>query len=237
MRMLRTHRLLASPRFALGLSLAFVLWPGTASRAEKHRKPTTPLSAQDYPMHDAHGQERVTIAAEPGDIKETRPNTRLNYFDHDMLPIRIIVTNDSDFPLTLDDARIHLIAGDNTVVPAATDDDLQRRMFTFKSATGSKVPLPLPLPPLTIHHNTDKKIVDDENDFGFQTTTVKPHTTVAGYLFYDMQGLDKPVLEHATLELRKVRFAVSNRPLDSFEIPLHPTTPDGSHPKEEHDTQ
>jgi hypothetical protein len=145
-----------------------------------------------------------------------------------LLPIRIIVTNDSDFALTLDDARIHFIAGDNTVVPAATDDDLQRRMITLGSAKGTKIPLPMPLPPITVHHDVDKKILDDENDFGFQTTTVKPHTTVAGYLFYDMQGLDPPPLEKATLELRKVRFVVSNKALDSFEIPLSPATKDTS---------
>lgn len=179
-------------------------------------------------MHDAHASERVTIAAEPGDTKQTRPNTRLNYFEHDMMPIRVIVTNDSDFALTLDDARIHFIAGDNMVVPAATDDDLQRRMITLGSAKGTKIPLPMPLPPITVHHNTDKKIVEDENDFGFQTTTVKPHTTVAGYLFYDMQGLTPPVLKNATLELRKVRFAESNKALDSFEIPLSPAQRDAS---------
>ena len=179
-------------------------------------------------MHDTHDQERVTIAAEPCDTKETRPNTRLNYFDHDMMPIRIIVTNDSEFALTLDDARIHFIAADGSIVPAATDDDLQRRMVTSKSSQGSKIPLPLPLPPITIHHNIDKKIVDDESDFGFQTTTIKPHTTVAGYLFYDMQGLDPPVLSKATLELRKVRFAASNQALDSFEIPLSPATKDST---------
>jgi hypothetical protein len=194
--------------------------------AEKPRKPPPPLSAQEYPMHDAHESERVTIAAEPCDTKEKRPDTRLNYFDHDMMPIRIIVTNDSEFALTLDDARIHLIAADNTVVPAATDDDLQRRMFTLSGAKGSKIPLPMPLPSITVHHDIDKKILDDESDFGFQTTTIKPHTTVAGYLFYDMQGLDPPVLAKATLELRKVRFEVSNKALDSFEIPLSPATKD-----------
>lgn len=226
MRMLRTRLSVARPGFLLVIAAVLGFLLTSPLSAEKPRKPTPPLSAQEYPMHDAHESERVTIAAEPGDTKETRPNTRLNYFDHDMMPIRIIVTNDSDFALTLDDARIHFIAGDNTVVPAATDDDLQRRMITLGSAKGTKIPLPMPLPPITVHHDTDKKILDDENDFGFQTTTVKPHTTVAGYLFYDMQGLDPPVLAKATLEVRKVRFAVSNKALDSFEIPLSPATKD-----------
>jgi len=203
--------------------LAFLLLLAAPALADKPRRPKPPLNAHQYDMQDSHEKEHVTIAAEPGDTPATRPDTRLDYFGHDMLPIRVIVTNDSDFALTLDDARIHLLTSDNTNLPAATDDDLQRRLFNLKSATGSKVPLPLPIP-IPITHgksNIDKKILADDADFGFKTTTVKPHTTVAGYLFYDIQGLDKP-LDHATLELRKVRIAETNKALDSFEIPLHP---------------
>lgn len=194
-----------------------------SAHAEKPRKPKPALPAQQYSMHDTHATEQVTIAAEPGDTKETAPDTRLDYFAHDMLPIRVIVTNDSDQAVTLDDARIDFIASDNTVVHAATDDDLQRRLFTLKGATGKKIPLPMPLPPITIHKNVDKKIIADDQDFSFKTTTVPAHSTVAGYLFYDVEGLDRPALEKATLELRRVRFASTNKALDSFEIPLHPT--------------
>ena len=211
------HRILLTSTATLALLLAHPL------SAEKARKPVLPLTAQEYPMHDEHELEHVAIAAEPGDTRDTRPDTRLDYLAHDMLPIRVIVTNDSEFDLTLDDARIHFIASDNSNVPAATDDELQRRMFTLGSAN-KKIPLPLPLPPITVHGNVDKKILADVEDFGFKTTTVKAHTTVAGYLFYDIQGLTAPALEHATLELRKVRFAANNKALDSFEIPLHPTS-------------
>ncbi|QMV19293.1 hypothetical protein GOB94_11830 [Granulicella sp. 5B5] len=193
-----------------------------AAHAEKARHPAPPQPAETYPMHQTN--DHVTIAAEPGDTKETRPNTRLDYYSHDMLPIRVIVTNDSNNPLTLDDARIHFISAANDNIPAATLDDLQRRMFTLKSATGKKIPLPLgiPIPITTGKQNVDKKITQDDDDFGFQTTTVQPHTTVAGYLYYDIQGLDRPALAHATLELRKVRFQGGDY-LESFEIPLHPT--------------
>jgi hypothetical protein len=218
-------------RFRLHVALSLFVLPVLlhSAVAEKARKPKPPLPAQEYAMHDTHSKEHVTIAAEPGDTKETRPDTRLDYYGHDMMPIRVIVTNDSEFALTLDDARIHVIAGDNTVIPAATDDDLERRMFTLKSATGTKIPLPMPLPPITVHHGSvDKKILADDHDFGFQTTTVLPHTTVAGYLYYDMQGIDPPFLSRATLELRKVRLAGTNQALDSFEIPLQPTAKDAS---------
>ncbi len=216
-------------RFHAGLSVAVLVALAHPAAAEKARQPPPPQPAQQYAMHDTHALEHVTIAAEPGDTKETRPETRLDYYGHDMMPIRVIVTNDSEFALTLDDARIHVITGDNSVIAAATDDELQRRLFTIKSATGSKIPLPLPLPPITVHHGSvDKKILADDHDFGFQTTTVLPHTTVAGYLYYDMEGVDPPFLAHATLELRKVRFAATNQALDSFEIPLQPTGKDAA---------
>jgi hypothetical protein len=201
------------------LTLAFPL----TMQGEKPRVPPPPLGAAQYSMHETHANEKVTIAAEPGDVKDARPNTRMDYYGREMLPIRVIVTNDSDQDLTLDDARIHFIAGDNTTIPAATDEELQRRLVGLKDAMGKKIPLPLPLPPITVHKNVDKKILQDLDDFGFKTTTVKAHATVAGYLFYDMQGLDRPVLEKATLELRKVRWTSSQQALDSFEIPLHPT--------------
>ena len=219
------------PRFRLFPALFLVVTSiGTlVTRAEKARKPSPALAAQEYGMQDHHPKEHVTIAAEPGDTRETRPDTRLDYYGHDLMPMRVIVTNDSEFALTLDDARIHLITGDNNVIAAATEDDLERRLFTVKSATGSKVPLPLPLPPVTVHHGEiDKKIAADDKDFGFPTTTVAPHTTVSGYLYYDMQGVDPPFLNKATLELRKVRFAGTNQALESFEIPLHPTGKDAS---------
>jgi len=218
------------PRSRLTLVLLILLTPKLY--AEKPRKPAPPQPASTYVSNETH--ERVTIAAEPGDTKETRPNTRLDYFSHGMMPMRVIVTNDTDKPVTLDDARINLITASDAVIHAATLDDLQRRMFTIKGSTGSKVPLPLPIPiPITTgKKNVDKKILDDDNDFGFQTTTVPPHATVAGYLYYDMQDLDSSTpdsfLKDATLELRKVRFASSSDYIDSYEIPLRPTAKDAA---------
>ena len=218
------------PRSRLTLVLLILLTPKLY--AEKPRKPAPPQPASTYVSNETH--ERVTIAAEPGDTKETRPNTRLDYFSHGMMPMRVIVTNDTDKPVTLDDARINLITASDAVIHAATLDDLQRRMFTIKGSTGSKVPLPLPIPiPITTgKKNVDKKILDDDNDFGFQTTTVPPHATVAGYLYYDMQYLDSSTpdsfLKDATLELRKVRFASSSDYIDSYEIPLRPTAKDAA---------
>jgi len=190
--------------------------------AHAERKPKPPLPAAQYPMHITH--DGVTIAAEPGDTKETRPDTRLDYYSHGLLPIRVIVTNDSTEPVNLDDARIHFIAADDTDLPAATADDIERRFFTEKSAIGTRLPLDFPIPIVVGKKDFQKKIKQDDDDFGFKTTTIAPHTTVAGYLYYDTQDLPTPVLTKAYLQLRQVRFSTSNRVIENFEIPLHPSS-------------
>ena len=211
----------ASP-WVLALS-ALLLTPLAARAGDKPRKPLPAADAKTYALHDTH--DGITVAAEPGDLKETRPDTRLDYFHHGFMPIRVIVTNDTAQPVSLQDARILFVARDNYTRNAATDDDLERRMFSKKYSDGTKIPLPAPLPSITIHHpGIDKQITADDTDFGFSSTTVPPHSTAAGYLFYDTRDIDEPALENATLELRKVRWASSNKELQAFEIPLKPST-------------
>ncbi len=206
------------------LTLTLALAASAPARADKPRKPKSALPAQQYPFHETHEKELVTIAAEPCDTKDALPDTRLDYAHHGFLVVRVIVTNDSNAAVNLDDARIHFITADNTVVQAATDEELQRRLFSSKSSAGTRIPLPSPLPDITIHHPpVDQKILADNNDFGFPSTTIAPHTTVAGYLYYDTRNLDEPVLENANLEVRQARFATSSKQLDTFEIPLKPT--------------
>jgi len=202
-------------RLTLALLLLLIL------PAHAERKPKPPLPADQYPMHVEHAG--VIIAAEPGDTKDARPDTRLDYFGHNLLPIRVIVTNNSTEPVSLDDARIHFIASDDTVLPAATADDIERKFFTEKSAIGTKLPLDFPIPITVGKKDFQKKIKQDDDDFGFKTTTIAPHTTVAGYLYYDTDGLPSPPLAKAYLQLRQVRFSTSNRVIETFEIPLAPS--------------
>ena len=190
-----------------------------AARADKPRKVPPPLPAAQYPAHDTH--EQITIAADPGDTKETAPNTRVDYLGHGFMPIRIIVTNDSSQPLSLDDARILLVTADNSFSEnAASQDELDRGTSSVKKE-GRKIPLPGGLPPITEHAKpVDSKIAADDNDFGFKSSTIAPHSTAAGWLYYDIRDLDRPSLRSATIEVRKARWAATNRTLDTFEIQL-----------------
>ena len=84
--------------------------------------------------------------------------------------------------------------------------------------------MPPPIPSIPIHHKpVDKQILADETDFGFASTTVAPHSTAAGFLFYDVKQIDDPVLEKATLEIRRAHYADSGKDFYAYEIPLKPT--------------
>ena len=208
----RTRSTLHANRIAVALLCLIAIGPVYA--ADKTAPPAK--AAGEYAAHDSHPNEHVTVAAEPCDDSRNCAFFRLNYNDHGLLPIRVIVTNDSDHPLSLDDARMQFISADNEKLPAATPDEINRRLFTIKNARGTKIPIV----PITVHHPVDKKILDDDHDFGFKSTTVPPHSTLAGYLIYDVKQLDEPVMAHAELYVKMVHTADTKQELFGFSIPL-----------------
>ncbi|GGA75572.1 hypothetical protein GCM10011507_28660 [Edaphobacter acidisoli] len=212
----KSHSLRTIPLLAAALALS-----ATAAHArEKKAPPVKP--ANQYAAFDQHPNEKLTIAAEPCTDPKDCDFFRLPYIEHGFIPIRIVFTNDGDTALTLDDVRIQLITSDNTVVPAATDDDLNRRLFTTGGVRGTPVPLPAPLPPIHIHRQqVDKKITQDDDDFGFSGTVVNAHSTLAGYLFYDVRGLDAPPLKDASIYVKEIWTMDRKKELFSYTIPLN----------------
>jgi hypothetical protein len=177
----------------------------TSFASDKPRKAPPAKPANQYAAFDAHPKEQVTVAADPCEDPKDCEFFRLPYIQHGFIPVRVIFTNDGDIALSLDDARIQFISVNNDKIPAATDDDIQRRLFSTKGAAGRKYPLPLPLPPVTVHDKpVDKQITQDENDFGFKSTTVNAHSTLAGYLFYDVRQLNDYPLRGAELYIKMV---------------------------------
>jgi hypothetical protein len=211
------HRASRNPQaFAACLIAALLaLAPLTLHAADK-KNPPPAKSADTYPAVDTHPNEQVTIAADPCDDPKLCPFFRLPYIQHGLIPIRVIITNDSDHALSLDDARMQVISANNDKIPAATEDDINRRLFTIRSAEGTKIPLI----PITIHHPIDKKITQDTDDFGFKGTTVNAHSTLAGYLFYDIKGLDDPALAHAELYVKMIHTLDGKQELFAFTIPF-----------------
>ena len=202
-----------SAAFAIVAALAIAPFAVQAA-SDKTAPPAN--SANQYAAYDTHPNEHVTIAAEPCDDPKACSFFRLPYIQHDLLPVRVVITNDSDAALSLEDARIQFISANNDKIPAATEDDINRRLFTIKSAEGTKIPII----PITIHHPVDKKISQDDDDFGFKSTVVHPHTTQAGYLFYDIKNLDEPALKGAELYVKMVHTLDNTKELFAFSIPF-----------------
>jgi hypothetical protein len=200
-----------------GALAALVCLAPSVVRASDHKSAPPAKAANTYPAFDTHPDEHVTIAADPCDDPKLCPFFRLPYLEHGLLPIRVVITNDSDRALSLDDARMQFITADEQKIPAATEDDINRRIFTYHSTQ----PIHIPFDPFPIKRTpVDKKISQDDNDFGFQGTVVNAHTTLAGYLFYDIKGLDDPALRHAELYVKMVHTLDGKQELFAFSIPL-----------------
>src|SRR6478752_2553081 len=124
--------------------IAFFAFTATISRASDHEAPAV-RPATDFPAVETHPDENVSIAADPYDTSEKCSIFRVDYVKYNYIPIRLIVTNNGDKPISLVDARIHLITRDGDKIPAAKPDDIVRAS-TFDSKAGRTIPLPAPLP-------------------------------------------------------------------------------------------
>jgi hypothetical protein len=100
-------------------------------------------AASTYPAFDAHADEHVTIAADPYDTKEKASCFRMDYLKLGFMPIRVIVTNDGDKPISLEQARIHFITAAGDKIPAAEPEDVERRATNIQNPSGG-VKLPIP---------------------------------------------------------------------------------------------
>jgi len=188
-----------------------------AAGAAEHKVPPV-QPATSYPAVEVHEKEKVAIAAEPYDTKEKESIFRVDYLAHGVMPVRLIVTNLGDRPISLRDARIlfQTPAGDR--IQAAEPEDVERLM-TLKEKQGRKIPMPGPIPSIhTRPKASNKEIEADFDQFEYQALVVEPHTTRAGFLFYDVSQLDDP-LKGSKLHLHKLRDADGNE-LFYFEIPF-----------------
>jgi hypothetical protein len=194
-----------------------ILWLAPTGFAADHTAPPV-QPATSYPAVEIHPDEHVAIAVEPYDTKEKESIFRVDYIAHDVLPVRMIVTNLGDKPISLRDARILFETASGDRIQAAEPEDVERLM-TRKDRQGSRIPLPAPLPPIrTKPKGSNSEIEQDFNTFEYSALAVEPHTTRAGFLFYDVSGLSHPLVG-ARLYVRSIRNSEGIE-LFYFEVPF-----------------
>ena len=195
----------------------FLLWLALPAMASDHTPPPV-QPATSFADVEVHEEEKVAIAAEPYDTKEKASIFKVDYLSHGVMPVRLIVTNNGDRPISLRDARILFLTAAGDKIQAAQPEDVERLM-TRKEREGGKVPMPGPIPAIKLKPKaSNQEIEQDFDKFEYQALVVEPHTTRAGFLFYDVSELDHP-LKGAKLYLRALRNADGTE-LFYFEIPF-----------------
>lgn len=197
---------------------AALLFAALSASAMGRTDPPPAKDASTYPAVDVHAKEQVAVAVEPYDTKEKCRIFDVEFLKYDFLPIRIIVTNMGDRPISLNDARIYFIDANGNRIQAAEPVDVERTI-TAKDRTGTSLP---PIGPIKLHtggKDSDKKIEADFDQFEYAALVVEPHTTRAGFLFYDMSGLGETPLHGAKLVARDLKNA-DGQELWTFEIPF-----------------
>lgn len=173
--------------------------------------------ATTYPDVDLHQDEHVAIAAVPFDDPEECKFFQVEFLKYRFMPIRIIVTNLGDQPISLRDARIYFISAAGDRIPAAEPEDVERRIRP-RDSRGTDIPLG----PIKLHtkgKDSDTRIEADFDRYEYASIVVDPHSTRAGFLFYDMDGLGDTPLRGAKLVFREVENS-SGHQLFYFEIPF-----------------
>jgi hypothetical protein len=194
-----------------------LFWLALPALAASHTPPPV-QPATAFAAVEVHDDEKVAIAVEPYDTREKAAIFRVDYLAHGVMPIRVIVTNNGDRSISLREARIHFYTAEGDKIPAAEPEDVERLM-TRKEREGGKIPMPSPIPAIKLKPKASiKEIEDDFNTFEYSAMVVPPHTTCAGFLFYDVSGLEHP-LEGGSLHLRRLLDAGGNE-LFYFEIPF-----------------
>ena len=199
---------------AIPLSLLWLAMPALAS--DHTPPPVEP--ATTFAAVEVHDDEKVAIAAEPYDTREKEAIFHVDYLSHGVMPVRLIVTNNSNRPISLRDARILFMTAAGGKIQASEPEDVERLM-TQKERQGGKIPMPGPIPNIKLKPKaSDKEIEQDFDTFEYQALVVEPHTTRAGFLFYDVSELSHP-LHGAKLHLHALRDSAGDE-LFYFEIPF-----------------
>jgi hypothetical protein len=196
--------------------LAVTACASVPALAEKHQPPPA-KAAIAYPAVDDHPKEQVAIAAVPCLRRDDCSFFRIDYWNYGFLPIRIIVTNLSDRPISLSDARILFVDSAGDRIQAAEPQDVERRV-SMRDKRGASVPVG----PFHVHtppRASDKAIESEFDEFEYAALAVEPHTTRAGYLFYDIDGLGPDPLHGASLTLSRIHNA-DGQDLFFFQIPF-----------------
>jgi hypothetical protein len=201
----------------LALVCALVALGVLGALASKEFVMPTAQPARAYPAHDDHPAEKVVVAVDPYDVEDKASIFTVNYRNNGYLPVFFVITNDGDQPVSLVDMKAQLNTKDRSKLLPSNTEEVVRRL-SRPSRNDGQIKLPIPLPKKEVKGGVSRKTWDEIDRAQFGAKAVEPHSTVRGFLFFDVQDIANP-LPGASFYLMGVRDAKGNE-LMYFEIPL-----------------
>jgi hypothetical protein len=195
--------------------------------SEKHFNPPPANHANTYPLHEAHNDEKVTIAADPVDAQKVSSVFKQNYWEHGLFPVRLLISNDSDQTLMLQDLKVEYITAGRDKLQPASNEDIYRKFVRPNRADKSHPGMHLPFPVGKKKEAISKDAQEEYESAQFAPVPVTPHSTHAGYLFFDMQG--DPPQPGAHLYISGIK--AGTKELFYFDIPMDKAASETSAPK------
>src|SRR5208283_5026830 len=167
---------------------AFVLLCSLAALAAKEFVMPAAQPARTYPAHDDHPMEKVVVAVDPYDLEDKASIFSVNYRNNGYMPVFFVITNDGDQPVSLLDMKAQLNTKDRSKLLPATMDDLLRRL-SHPTRNDRQNTLPIPLPKKEVKGGVSRKTWDELDQAQFGAKAVEPHSSVRGFLFFDIQDI------------------------------------------------
>ncbi len=185
------------------------------ARSKEFVKPPA-RPAGTYPAHDDHVDQKTAIAADPYDTKDKAKIFSIDFLNHDLLPVYLIITNDGDQPISMVNMEITLVTGNRARLTPLGTDDLYRRLSNPQANTNSNIPYPIPHK--KVKGTLSQKQRDEISSAQFAARAVEPHSTQSGFLFFDVSDISNPT-SGAHVYVRGVDDAKGTEML-YFDIPL-----------------
>src|SRR5205807_8423649 len=146
--------------------------------------------AFSFPAHDHHSNENVTVAVDPYDTPAKEGIFVVKYREHELLPLLLIITNDSDDPIQLADMKAELVTSDHTKLTPDSEDDIVRRI-SHPNASGTRYPIPFPTK--KAKGGVNSKQMDEIQSALFRAKAVEPRSSQIGFLSFDVSDTSNPL--------------------------------------------
>ena len=179
-------------------------------------------NASTYASKDSHPNEKVTIALDVYDSSPKDDVFTTRYVQEGILPVFFVVSNDGDKPISVTKMHAQLVTSSRAKLDALSVDDVMRRVahVNVSSTNPGGRTTPIPIPGTGGKNKKAQQQFEEVSHAKFSAYAVEPHSTQAGFLFFDIQDVRNPVAG-AHLYIDGVRDAGGTE-LMYFDIPLTP---------------